>query len=72
MGMVKHSQNSQNSHFTMSLLYLNKEDRDEVNFLHAGNFFSTRQFQHFRYQSLLQGHAIILDGYDQGCSKYSK
>ena len=36
MGMVKHSQSSQNSKFAMSLQYLKKEVRDEVNFLHAG------------------------------------
>ena len=35
MGMVKHSQNSQNSKFAMSLQYLKKEVRDEVNFLHV-------------------------------------
>ena len=35
MGMVKHSQSSQNSKFAMSLQYLKKEVRDEVNFLHA-------------------------------------
>ena len=35
MGMVKHSQNSQKSKFVMSLQYLKKEVRDEVDFLHA-------------------------------------
>ena len=35
MGMIKHSQNSQNSKFAMSLQYLIKEVRDEVDFLHA-------------------------------------
>ena len=33
IGMVKHSQSSQNSNFVMSLQYL-KQVRDEVNFLH--------------------------------------
>ena len=33
MGMVKHSQKSQISKFTMSLQYLKKEVRDEVDFL---------------------------------------
>ena len=33
--MVKHSQSSQNSKFAMSLQYLKKEVRDEVDFLHA-------------------------------------
>ena len=35
MGMVKHSQSFQNSKFAMSLQYLKKEIRDEVDFLHA-------------------------------------
>ena len=35
MGMVKHSQSSQNSRFAVSLLYLKKEVIDEVDFLDA-------------------------------------
>ena len=35
MGMVKHSQSSQNIKFAMSLQYLQKQARDEVVFLHA-------------------------------------
>ena len=35
MGMVKHFQSSQNSKFAMSLQYLKKEVKDEVDFLHA-------------------------------------
>ena len=35
IGMVKHSQSSQNSKFAMSLEYLEKENRDEVDFMHA-------------------------------------
>ena len=35
MGMVKHSQSSQNSKFVMSLQYLKKVVKDEVDFLHA-------------------------------------
>ena len=35
MGIIKHSQSSQNSKFTMSLQYLKKEVRDEVDFLHV-------------------------------------
>ena len=34
-GMVKHSQNSQNYNFAMSLHYLKKEVRNEIDFLHA-------------------------------------
>ena len=35
MGMVKLSQNSQNSKFAMSLQYLKKEIKNEVGFLHG-------------------------------------
>ena len=35
MGMVKHSQSSQNVKFAMSLQYLQKQVRDEVDFLHG-------------------------------------
>ena len=34
MGMIKFAQRSQNSKFAMSLPYLKKEVRDEVDFLH--------------------------------------
>ena len=34
-GTIKHTQSSQNSKFAMSLKYLKKEVRDEVDFLHA-------------------------------------
>ena len=59
MGMVKHSQSSQNSKFAMPLQYLKNEVRDEVDFLHADehqNFlqvdfntlkFFTRWYYHF-------------------------
>ena len=36
MGMMKHLQSYQNIKFAMSLLYLKKEVRDEINFLHVG------------------------------------
>ena len=35
MGIVRHSQSSQNNKFTMSLQYLKKEVRDEVDFWHV-------------------------------------
>ena len=35
MGIVKHSYSSQNSKFTVSLQYLKKEVRGEIDFLHA-------------------------------------
>ena len=34
MGMTKHFQSSQNSKFAMSLQYLKKEVKDEIDFLH--------------------------------------
>ena len=43
MGMVKHSQSPQNVNFAMSLQYLQKQVRDEVEFLPAD-----------KYQSFLQ------------------
>ena len=48
MGMVKHSQSSQNSKFAMSLQYLKKEVRDEVNFLYVDKIskFPTSWSQH--------------------------
>ena len=52
MGMVKNSQSSQNSKFAMSLQYLKKEVKAEVDFLHA-EFPSL--FQHFDHQSFPQG-----------------
>ena len=35
MGMVKHSQSSQNIKFAVSLQHLQKQARDEIAFLHA-------------------------------------
>ena len=52
MGMVKNSRSPQNSKFPMSLQYLKKEVKAEVDFLHA-EFPSL--FQHFEHQSFLQG-----------------
>ena len=43
MGMVKHSQSSQNSKFAISLQYLKKEVIDEVDFLHADKHHSFLQ-----------------------------
>ena len=53
MGMVKNSQSSQNSKFAMSLQYFKKEIKAEVDFLRAE--FPKSLFQHFEYQSFLQG-----------------
>ena len=56
MEMGKHSQSSQNSKFAMSLQYLKKEVKDEVDFLHADKHqFPKSLFQHFGHQSFQQG-----------------
>ena len=51
MKMIKHSQSSQNSKFSMPLSYLKKEVRDEVDILHSD-----------KHQSFLQVDTIIIDG----------
>ena len=73
MGMVKHSQSSQNSKFAMSLQYLKKEVRDEVNFLHVDKHQSFLQVDFNTLVSIiLQVDITIIDGHDQAFSKYSK
>ena len=53
MAMIKNSQSSQNSKFAMSLQYLKKDVKAEVDFLHTE--FPKSLFQHFEHQSFLQG-----------------
>ena len=50
VGIFKHSQSSQNSKFVMSLQYLKKDVRDEVEFLHAD-----------KHQSFLQVNFNTMD-----------
>ena len=47
--MVKHSQSAQNIKFAMALQYLQKQVRDEVDFLHAD-----------RHQNFLQVYVTTL------------
>ena len=61
IGVVKHSQSSQNCKFAMSLQYLKKEVRDEVDFLHAD-----------KHQRFLQIDTIILGVCGQACPNYPK
>ena len=74
MGMVKNSQSSQNSKFAMSLQYLKKEVKDEVDFLHADKHQSFLKV----YLNILgikvsyKVDIIMIDGYDQEFSNYSK
>ena len=67
--MVKPTQSSQNTKFTISLLYLKQEVKDEVGYLHAGKH--QRWLQFFGHQRVLQGDTISIDGHDQTLSKYS-
>ena len=64
--MVKHSQNSQNSKFTLSLQYLKEGVRDEVDFFAwwKTSKFPASGFQHFGHQSFLQGDTIVTVGSD--------
>ena len=59
MGMVKHSQSYQNSKFAMSLQYLKKEVRDEVDFLHADKHQSFLQVD-FNTLSIKFSYKVIL------------
>ena len=59
MGMVKHSQNFQNVKFKMSLQYLQKQVRDEVDFLHADKHQSFLQV-YFNNLGIKVFHKLIL------------
>ena len=59
MEMVKHLQSSQNSKFTMSVQYLKKEVRDEVDFLHAEKYQSGLQVD-FNFLGTKFGYMVIL------------
>ena len=59
--IARHVLSTQNSKFVVSLQYLEKEERDEVDFLHAE-----------KYQTILQVDAINLGGHCQACPNYPK
>ena len=73
MGMVKHSQSSQNSECAMSLQYLAKEVKDEVDCLYADKH---QSFLNVYYNTLgikvSYKVNIIINGHDQAFSNYSK
>ena len=74
MGMIKHSQSSQNSKFAMSLQYLKKEVKDEVGILHADKHQSFLKF-YFNTLGIKVSNKvdiIIINGHDQAFSNYSK
>ena len=74
MGMVKHSQSFQKSKFAMSLQYLKKEVKDEVDFLHADKHqsFLKIYFDTFAIKVSYKVDIIIINGHDQAFSNYSK
>ena len=74
MGMVKHSQSSQNSKFAMSLQYLKKEAKDEVNFLRADKHqsFLKVDFNTLGIKIFYKVYIVIINGHDQAFSNYSK
>ena len=59
METVKHPQSSQDSKFPMSLQYLRKEVRDEVDFLHAGKHQNFLQVD-FNTFSIKVSYKVIL------------
>ena len=59
IGIVKHSQSSQNSKFTMSLQYLKKEVRDEVDFWHVDKHQSFLQVD-FNTLGMKDAYKVIL------------
>ena len=59
MGMVKHSQSSQNIEFAMPLQYLKNKVRDEVDFLHADKHQSFLQVD-FNSLSIKVSYKVIL------------
>ena len=59
--IARHAQSTRNSKFVISLQYLEKEGRYEVDFLHAD-----------KHQTILQVNTINLGGRCQACSNYPK
>ena len=58
-GIVRHSESSQNSKFTMSLQYLKKEARDEVDFVHVDKHQSFLQVD-FNTLGMKDAYKVIL------------
>ena len=74
MVMVNHSQSSQNNKFAMSLQYLKKEVKDEVDFFHAGKYYFISFLKvYFDTLGIKVSHKvdiIIVNGDDQAFSNY--
>ena len=71
MRMVKNSQSSQNRKFSMSLQYLKKEVKDEVDFLRADKHQSFPK-NTLGIKASYKFNIIIINGHDQALSNYSK
>ena len=67
---MKHLQSYQNIKFAMSLLYLKKEVRDEINFLHVGKHQNFLQVD-FNNLSIKVFYKVILS-FLMGMIKYSQ
>ena len=74
MRMVKHSQSTQNSEFAMSLQYLKKEVKDEVDFSPADKHqsFLKVYFSMLGIKISYKVDTNIINGHDQAFSNYSK
>ena len=59
--ITRHAQSTQNNKFVISLHYLKKEGRDEVDFYHAD-----------KHQTNLQVDVINFGGHDKACPYYPK
>ena len=72
-GMVKDSQSSQNSKFAMSLQYLKKEVKDEVDFLHVDKHqsFLKVYLNTWGIKVSYRVDITIINGHDQALSNYS-
>ena len=74
LGMVQHSQSSQNSEFAMALQYFKKEVWDDVDFLHADKhqIFVKVYFNSMGIKVSYKVDIIIINGHDHALSNYSK
>ena len=74
IGIVKHCQSSQNTNFAMSLQYLKKEVKDEVDFSPADKHqsFLKVYFSMLGIKISYKVDTNIINGHDQAFSNYSK
>ena len=73
VSVTRHVQVALNNKFLMSSQYLKKEVKDKVDILHANKHQSFLQVDfNTEHKSFLHDDTIVIDGYDQAFSKYSK